>query len=43
MSKLIFNWLNEEVGLSKHITSFEDDFRDGYLLGELLIPIQPAR
>ena len=36
MSKLIFNWLNEDVGLSKHVTSFEDDFRDGYLLGELL-------
>ena len=36
MSKLIFQWLNEDVGLSKHIVSFEDDFRDGYLLGELL-------
>jgi hypothetical protein len=36
MSKLIFKWLNDEVGLSKHVVSFEDDFRDGCLLGELL-------
>ena len=36
MAQLLFNWLNEEVKLSQLVTSFEDDFKDGYLLGELL-------
>jgi len=30
------NWVNNEVELSKRIDSFEDDFRNGYLFGELL-------
>ena len=36
MSDLILNWLNEEIQLSKRVSSFEDDFSNGYLLGELL-------
>jgi hypothetical protein len=36
MAQLVLNWLNEEVKLSRHVFSLEDDFKDGYLLGELL-------
>lgn len=36
MAELIANWLNEEVGLSKRVTNFEEDFASGYLFGELL-------
>jgi len=36
MSQLILNWLNDEVGLSRPIESLENDFKDGYLLGELM-------
>ena len=36
MSQLILNWLNEEVILSRPIESLENDFKDGYLLGELM-------
>ena len=36
MAQLILDWLNEEVRLSKRIISLDDDFRDGYLLGELM-------
>jgi hypothetical protein len=28
-------WLNEEVGLSKHISNFEKDFANGYFFGEI--------
>ena len=36
MAKLLLNWLNEEVRLSSVVYSLEEDFKDGYLLGELL-------
>ncbi len=36
MAKLIANWLNDEVVLSRQVTSIGEDFRNGYLLGELL-------
>jgi hypothetical protein len=36
MAELLANWLNEEVGLSKKIGNFEEDFASGYLFGELL-------
>lgn len=36
MAHLVLNWLNEEVKLSRHVYSLENDFKDGYLLGELL-------
>lgn len=36
MAKLLFDWLNKDVGLSRHVSSFEEDFRDGYLFGEIL-------
>lgn len=36
MSKLLIRWVNENVGLSREVTSIENDFSDGYLLGELL-------
>ena len=36
MSDLLLSWLNDEVQLSKKITNFENDFANGYYLGELL-------
>jgi hypothetical protein len=36
MARIILHWLNEEVKLSHEITSLTEDFRNGYLLGELL-------
>ena len=36
MSKLLLDWLNDEVKLSHTIVSIENDFCNGYLLGELL-------
>jgi CH-like domain in sperm protein len=36
MAKLLETWLNSEVELSKKVTNFEEDFSNGYLLGELL-------
>ncbi|CAD8205275.1 unnamed protein product [Paramecium octaurelia] len=36
MSQLLMVWLNDEVQLSKKVTSFEHDFSNGYLFGELL-------
>jgi len=35
-SDLLNSWLSNEVGLSKKITHFENDFSNGYLFGELL-------
>jgi hypothetical protein len=36
MSELILKWLNEEIGLSRKVSSFEEDFANGFLFGELL-------
>ena len=36
MSNILITWLNTEVDLSKKITNMEEDFQNGYLLGELL-------
>lgn len=36
MSNLLIQWVNEDVGLSQEVSSLDEDFRDGYLLGELL-------
>ncbi|KAM3135116.1 hypothetical protein pb186bvf_012762 [Paramecium bursaria] len=36
MSQLLLNWLNDEVQLSRKVQSFENDFANGYLFGELL-------
>lgn len=36
MAKLLLNWLNNDVKLSNVIYSLEEDFKDGYFLGELL-------
>ncbi|RYH11952.1 hypothetical protein EON65_38405 [archaeon] len=36
MSHLILHWLNEEVRISRHVDNFSEDFKDGYLLGEIL-------
>jgi hypothetical protein len=36
MAKLLETWLNSEVELSIEIQNFEEDFANGYLLGELL-------
>ncbi|KAJ1427831.1 hypothetical protein B484DRAFT_318460, partial [Ochromonadaceae sp. CCMP2298] len=35
MSRLIYEWLNDAVCLSKPINSW-NDFQNGYMLGELL-------
>ena len=36
MARLIYEWLNDDLVLSREITSLDHDFKDGYLLGELL-------
>lgn len=36
MAEILATWLNEEVGLSRRVTDFEEDFSSGYLFGELL-------
>lgn len=36
MSQLLLHWLNEEVKLSQRIYQFDETFKDGYLLGEIL-------
>ena len=36
MAKLLMEWINEDVGLSQSVISMDNDFYDGYLLGELL-------
>lgn len=34
--ELLKSWLNETVGLSRHVTDFEADMANGYLFGEVL-------
>lgn len=36
MARILIHWLNEEVQLSREVTSLSEDFKNGYLLGELL-------
>lgn len=36
MADILLTWLNTEVDLSKKIKNIEQDFANGYLLGELL-------
>eukprot|EP00940_MAST-03C_sp_MAST-3C-sp2_P002363 g2363.t1 len=36
MSHLLVQWLNEDVKLSKTVVSLEEDFRNGFLFGDLL-------
>lgn len=36
MSELILSWLNDELQLSRRVTSFEHDFTNGFLFGEIL-------
>ncbi len=36
MTNLIFDWLNNEVKLSKKIINLDEDFSNGFLFGELL-------
>jgi len=36
MADILLTWLNTEVDLSKKIKNIEQDFSNGYLLGELL-------
>ena len=35
--ELLRTWLNDELGLSRPVDSFELDFANGYLIGEVLI------
>ena len=39
MSELIYNWLNNEVGMYPHITDFKEDFYNGYKFGNLLFKL----
>lgn len=36
MTEILLIWLNTEVDLSKKIKNLEEDFANGYYLGELL-------
>eukprot|EP01039_Chlorochromonas_danica_P009396 gene9396-10379_t len=36
MSQLLLHWLNEEVKISEPVYQFDEAFRNGYLLGEIL-------
>lgn len=36
MAEILANWVNNELELSKHVDSFEKDFSNGYLFGEIL-------
>lgn len=36
MSELILSWLNNDMHLSRKVSSFEQDFSNGYLFGEIL-------
>lgn len=36
MTNLIEDWLNNEVKLSRKILNIDEDFKNGYLFGELL-------
>ena len=40
MSELIYNWLNDEVGMYPHITDFKEDFYTGYKFGNLLFKLE---
>jgi CH-like domain in sperm protein len=37
MSELLYSWLNDDLKLSKVITNPGEDFKNGYLLGEILM------
>ena len=39
MSELIYNWLNNEVGMYPHIKDFKEDFYTGYKYGNLLFKL----
>src|SRR5690349_18052543 len=43
MADMLIKWLNDDVTLSKHITSIEKDFANGYFFGELFhkFEVQP--
>ena len=41
MSAFIFSWLNNDVGLSREVTSIERDFASGYLWAELISKLLP--
>ena len=36
MAQLLLDWLNNDLVLSRRVVSFADDFKDGYLFGEIL-------
>jgi len=36
MAQLLLEWLNEKVVLNSKVVSFSEDFKDGYLLGNIL-------
>ena len=43
MSSLLFSWINEDLQLGKHVTNFDSDFRNGYLIGEILAKFNQQR
>lgn len=40
MSELLAQWVNQEVHVSLPVNNFEEDFKNGYLLGEILYRLQ---
>eukprot|EP00921_Rhytidocystis_pertsovi_P015423 GHVQ01024507.1.p1 GENE.GHVQ01024507.1~~GHVQ01024507.1.p1 ORF type:complete len:127 (-),score=19.42 GHVQ01024507.1:821-1201(-) len=40
MSQFIYEWVNSVLKLSTHVDSFEKQFRNGYLFGEVLYELK---
>jgi hypothetical protein len=36
MAEIMANWVNNEVELTRKVENFEEDFKNGYMFGELL-------
>lgn len=43
MSAILLKWINEELKLSKYVTSFEQDFSSGFLFGEILYRVNQQK
>jgi hypothetical protein len=37
MAKLLLDWLNNQLVLSRPVNNIEEDFRDGFLIGTLTV------
>jgi len=36
MAELLLSWVNDEIGLHKHVSNLGTDWTNGYLIGELM-------